>query len=792
MMVDSPMGRRPVDRDGPPLGVVRMDPRRSYAGIGALLQRYLNDSDGRAWEAIKARIDYTFEMADLALAPLAAATRLREELVSRVAKGQKLLFKPNLVWPTVIDPQTRGPDRGSTVCTEWAFVAALMRWFHDRLGIRYPQMAVGEAATAIPSVAAQYTALHGGSGPITPEAVIEGRSGDFYGGWGFYFARKYLAESGGAAPGDDPMAGHAESVAGIHIPPGHAHDRLMVYDLNRIFDDPGKGRRVPVPDGVNFPSITLHKAIVGGAPGDAGDLSAYPGCVLVNVPKLKVHAIALFTNAIKNLGIGLYPMQASERGHPEWEYSTPHNDTPGMKAGVPHAIWVADSELGTGLPRRDRHGTYVARRTGGLTATMIDIIQAVKSQGIFMVHVVDGIEAINLEHTGLLPGTKEPEGLVVAGLDPVATDLLCARYLFSNVSLEEAMASGVEDGHGGCFPQRVPLPTVKGGAIVTEAAYDCPLARDASLRQAEERGLGERRYHVLGRDAVGQSPLVSLDGHLGTARDGRFADLVTSTLYFDAFKMPWDMQRTAFGYLESVDALAGSSLRKQFLETFDEDGDGVVTYDEFGKTGILGPLLHLGGEALSRTGTEPFGYLSGPFQAGTTMLRCTEAAWNRSGHDLLRDYFRGRAILVAYRMSQLDAESPDGLLPGLVWGRGKWPSFQLAWHMYLGLTLYGLRFPGAVDFPSLYELAFRYADLSQNGGRHTGGIRSRPDPGSLDRYVAAVLARREEALDFTVHVPTGYERIGGRPVPNVQATADAGQIWTASFLGGRERWGVAI
>lgn len=463
--------------------------------------------------------------------------------------------------------------------------------------------------------------------------------------------------------------------------PATPHDRLMVYDLNRIFDDPGRGRRVPVPDGVNFPSITLHKAIVGGAPEDAGNPSAYPGCVLVNVPKLKVHAIALFTNVIKSLGVGLYPMQASERGHPGWDSSTPHNHTPGMKAGVPHAIWVADSELATGLPRRDRHGTYVARRTGGLNATMLDIVQAVKSQGIFMVHVVDGIEAINLEHTGILPGTKEPEGLVVAGLGPVAADLCCARYLFSNVPLEEAMASGVEDGHGGCFPQRVPLPTVKGGVIVTEAGYDCPLARHASLRKAEERGLGERRYRVLGRDAVGESPLVSLDGHLGTTRDGRFADLVTRTLPFDAFKMPWDMQRTAFGYLQSVDAPAGSSLRKQFLETFDEDRDGVVTYDEFGKTGILGPLLHVGGEALSRTGTEPFGYLSGPFAAGTTMLRCTEAAWNRSGHDLLRDYFRGRAMLVAYRMSQTDAESPDPLLPGLVWGRGKWPSFQLAWHM---------------------------------------------------------------------------------------------------------------
>ncbi|MBI2323025.1 MAG: DUF362 domain-containing protein, partial [Chloroflexi bacterium] len=232
-------------------------------------------------------------------------------------------------------------------------------------------------------------------------------------------------------------------------------------------------------------------------------------------------------------------------------------------------------------------------------ATMVDIIQAVKGQDVYMVHVVDAIEAINLEHTGALPGTKEPEGLVFAGLDPVAMDLLGARYMFGNVALEEAVASGIEDGHGGRFPQRVPLPTVKGNAIVTGAGYDSPLARDTSLKTAEKRGLGERRYHVLGWDAVADGPLVSLDGHLGTVRDGKFHDVVTGTLYFAAYKMAWDLQRTAFAYLESVDRLAGSSLMKQFLETFDEDGDGAVSYHEFGRTGIFGTLQHLNGDGVS-------------------------------------------------------------------------------------------------------------------------------------------------------------------------------------------------
>jgi hypothetical protein len=765
-----------------------MEPQRSYVGMSALLQRYINESDPRAWEEIRARIDYTYETMDLALTPLVSATNLRDELVRRVEKGQKLLFKPNLVWPTVIDAQTHGPDRGSTACTEWAFVAALMRWFREKLGIRYHQMAVGEAATAIPSVAGQYTTLHGDGGRITPEAVIEGRSRDFYGGWGFYFARKYLAESPGGDPADDPMAGYEESVAGIYIPPGRARDRLMVYDLNRVFDDPAKGRRIRVPDGVNFQAITLHKAVIGGDPANPADLADYPGAVLVNVPKLKVHTIALFTNVIKNLGIGLYPMQSSESAPPAWDYAVPDSHTPGMKAGLPHEIWVPEVDRATGVPRRGAGGAYRARKTGGLDATMIDIIRAVQSQGMFMVHVVDAIEAVNLDHTGSLPGIREAEGLVFAGLDPVAMDLLCARYMFGNVPLGEAQASCVEDGHGGRFPQRVPLPAVEDGRIRTREGYDCPLARDACLRKAEERGLGERRYHVAGWDCLNEGPLVTLDGHLGAVRDGRFIDVVTSALYFNAFKMPWDLQNTVFGYLEAVDGLTGSSFKPQFLAAFDEDRDGVVTYDEAGRSGMYGTILHMGGAALSRTGTEPLGYLAGPFTSATAILKCTDATWNRGGHRLLREYWYGRACLAAYRMSRMEAESPDPFVPGLVWGKGQWPSFQLAWHVFLGFSLYGPLFPNDLEFPSLYGLAFRYADLTQNAGRHTGTIRTQPSPGSMSRYMGAVLRGEEAPLDFTVFIPAGYESLGGSRVPNVHVAQDPGQVWTAQFRSGEETW----
>jgi hypothetical protein len=148
--------------------------------------------------------------------------------------------------------------------------------------------------------------------------------------------------------------------------------------------------------------------------------------------------------------------------------------------------------------------------------------------------------------------------------------------------------------------------------------------------------------------------------------------------------------------------------------------------------------------------------------------------------------------MAAFRMSQVDAESPDPRVPGLVWGKGKWPSFQLAWHVYVGVTLYGPRFPDTVGFPGMYALAFRYADLIQNGGRYVGRILNQPDPGALDRYVAAVLEEHAPPLDFTVYVPPGYESVGGRPVPNVRAATDSAQVWTASFMSGRETWGVTV
>ncbi len=787
--LDTAVGKQAVDTTGSPVGVGRLEAEKSYAGIGELLKAYINDSDEGAWETIRAKIDYTYEGLGKALEALEAETGFGAKLRERIDKGQKLLFKPNLVTPMNIDPQTHGPDIGNAACTDWAFVAALMRWFHERLDVSYHRMTVGEAATALPAAARFYSRLKSGGSPVTPEAVIEGKSGDFYGGWGFYFARKYLA--GCLRPGrnDDPMAGHEESVAGTYLPPGQVADKLMVYDLNRIFDDPGKGRTVEIPDGVNYPSITLHKAVVGGDPEDPEDRAAYPGSVLVNVPKFKVHNITILTNVIKNLGIGLYPMQYASAGGYEWDYSVPHDPTPGMKGGIPHQIWVPAMDMETGLPKRDARGGCVLKKTGGITATMIDIIQAVRNADIFMLHVVDGIEATNIDHTGLLGADqKEPEGMVFAGLDPVAADLLSARYMFTNIPLQEALAQGIEDGNGGRFAQKVPVPTLEGGQIITRDGYDSPLSRDISFANAEKRGLGQRAYYVVGRDFVTDRPLVSIQGHLGSVHAGAFDDVITQALFYDGSKMAWDLQKTTLNYLEAVDRLTGSSLKKELMDAYDEDQDGILTYEEFGKKGVLGPVLYILGKVVSRIGTEESGYMESRFNVPATLWKLMEASWNPHGQDLFKEYNYGLICGVAYQMSLLEMEFPDLFVPGLSWGAGKWPSFELARHVLFGMSLYGEQYPEKIAFPGMYAAAFAYADLTQNEGRYVGRIRNEPDPEGLDRYLQAVGKGEASPLDFTVYVPAGFDNLSGVRIPNVEVPADASRVFTASFAGGRQVW----
>jgi len=787
--VEATIGELPIDTTGSAIGVVRMDPTQSYPLIPELLKIFIDEANIAAWEKIKAKIDYTYANLDYALRALNDETSFREKIRSQVKKGKKLFFKPNLVNPNCIDPLAHEEGMGSPACTPWAFIAALMRCFHDQLDISYHEMALGEASTSLTTTARAFSLLFMGGKKVTTEAIIEGKVGNFYGGWGFYFARKYLAETHPQDHKDNPMNGYEESLTGEYLPPGRAMDRLMVYDLNRLFDMPSKGREIEVPDGANFKEITLHKVIVGGDREDPEDLRDYPGCVLVNVPKLKVHTQALFTSAIKNLGIGLYPMEVAHEDNPKsthWKYSFPFKPNPTLKSEIPHSVWFAEVDDETGLPRRGQDGKYIVAKTAGLSGTMVDIVKALQNQDVFSLHVVDAIEAVNIRHEGFPESVKVPEGYVFASLNPVALDLLCARYLFKTVPMAEARIVQKEKNLPGDFIQRVPLPQADGQNIVTREGFDVPICRYHLFEYAEERGLGQQKYYVVGRDEVNKGPLASLEGHLGRIEGRKFAEHITSTLYYCSAKVLWDLQTTILNYARANDRLTGSSYFKLFMEAFDEDGDGVIHYDEMGTKGFWHPFMRIMANSWHPRGTEPYGYLKAAFQTGSRSLKFSEAKWNSHGHDFVKELLLARACAVAFRMSQLEEENKDPFFPAMTWGKGKWPSIQLAGYAFMGILIYGLEFPRKVNLLSLYGQALQYAD-KKNGGRYTGGIGPKSNLEAANVYIKAV-SEGAAPLDFILYVPRGFGNLNGTRIPNIEETEEPGKIFMARFNRGLEEW----
>ncbi len=787
MKVQSSIGELGTDASGSAVAAVRMDPDRAYTGVPELLRQVIDEDSLEAWQEIRGRIDYIYDNLGHALGKLDEETAFAGSVGERIRQGKKLLFKPNLVAPLCIDPATHGEGMAHTACTEWPFVAAVMRWFHDRAGISYHEMALGEAASAASGAAAWFSRQHNEGRRVTTEAVIEGRSGGFYGGWGFYFVRRYLAETHDASHTDDPMKGYEESASGEYLPPGRSGGRLLVYDLNRLYDDRSKGRVVPVPDGANYQEITLHKAIVGGDPSNEVDIKDYPGCVIVNVPRLKIHAQDLLTNAVKNLGIGLYPQEAPAgdgSGKARWLYGSP-DPVPGMKTELPHMRWVPEMDDDTGLPLRNEKGEYIVTRTRGMPGTQADVIRATQNQGVFMVHVVDAIEAININHTGM--GQRVPEGYALASLDAVAVDVLCARYCLKTVPVAEARQIQRERDLPTEFFHRVPVARVDGRNIVTGEDIDSPLFRYGLYRYAEERGVGRQQYYVVGWDSVTGTPLASLEGHLGRVDGNEFRELMTSTMYYNPACMLWDMQRTVLSWAEASDSLTGSTLFKEIMDGYDENGDGVIDYDENGRKGHWRPVMRFGATAgLLRLAGGPDALRAG-FHSSASMLRYSDRNWNAEQHDFIKEFRLAGIAALALMASRSEIEADDPFFPGMAVGKGKWPSYQFASYLATGNAIYGLEFPWKVAVMSLYGLAFRYADSTQNGGGYSGDALPGSDLEAAHRYVEAV-AGGAAPLDFVLYVPEGYGALMGKAVPNVEETGEPAKVLTARFNGGKEVW----
>jgi len=783
-MVQSPIGKKRLDSRGSAVGAARMDPAEGYGPVPVLLKEYIDTDSEKAWKDICRRIDNVYVTVSSALESLDAGAPFSKEVKKQVDSGKKLFFKPNLVIQPTIDFTTHAPHLPES-CTPWEFVAAVMHWFHDRRDISYHRMAVGEAGTAVSAAALMASRTFGTA--VTTQALMEGKCGDNYGGWGFYFARKYLAECHDSTHTDDPMAGYEESLSGVCLPTGRVNDKLLVYDINKIDADYSNGRDVPVAGGINYKNITLHKAVIGGDPSDPQDIRDWPGCVLVNPARLKVHNLELFSAALKNLGMGLYPMEANaskEPGKYEWKYAAPNLRIPRFKLSVPHGRWLLEIDEDTTLPVPDKNGNPVWKKTGGMEANIADAIQAVKGQDIMMLNVVDAIEATNINHSGP-GGVAVPEGLVFAGTDPVAVDACASRYMFSMVPLSEADKVRREHHLASDVIQKVPMPEIEGNNIVTGEGYDSPFSRYGGLKHCESRGLGRRQFYVVGNDLWRGGILASLNQKLGRVDGGVFHELLTTTLYHVPMKTMMDLQAMSFAYLELNDKLTGSDFKKKVLEAYDENGDGVIDYTETGKGGS--PITLAYSMSLRTQDIEPSQAMKLAFLLSTGGLKLRRKEWNKDGYSLGEHMMISQAVWKAFQMSQAQEEKPDPFFPGRTWGKGRWPSLQLVMHQAQFGQIYGQMFPQRFDLiMSPYGQAFRYADMKWSGSCYCTPQAMSGDEDIIGNYRKAVAAGAGP-LPFTFYVPRGMGSDGNGSVPNVEETNDPKLIFTASFNGG-EVW----
>ena len=186
--------------------------------------------------------------------------------------------------------------------------------------------------------------------------------------------------------------------------------------------------------------------------------------------------------------------------------------------------------------------------------------------------------------------------------------------------------------------------------------------------------------------------------------------------------------------------------------------------------------------------SENYGGLRGAFKMGADFqLKHTNKDWNPQGHDFAQEYALMFIAALAYGMSQSEAVSADAFVPGMTWGGGRWPSWQLATYTYVTGTTYGAQSLVNISLQSLYGTAFQYADKTLNGGSYTGSTDATSDPNSLNAYFQDVL-NGATPLDFTLYVPEGHGSLESVPVPNVEETGDPKKIFTAHFNNGAEVW----
>jgi len=248
--------------------------------------------------------------------------------------------------------------------------------------------------------------------------------------------------------------------------------------------------------------------------------------------------------------------------------------------------WVVKMDDTTNLPLRGNSGKYETTKTAGMPGTQADVIKAVQDQDVFILHVSDSINMINLNHNAEGIAVRIPEGYIWSSLDCVALDLFCSRYCFKTVPMSEGMKLKEKNNWITEFVHHVPIAKIEGKNIVTVEGLDSPLFRYNLYNYVEKRGIGQQQYYVTGWDSVNSTRMVSIEGHLGIIVDNKFVELITNTMYYNPTCLLWDMQRTVLSYAEANDKLIGSSIVENFKDGFDENNDGIIDYNENGKKGF--------------------------------------------------------------------------------------------------------------------------------------------------------------------------------------------------------------
>ncbi|MBW2624127.1 MAG: hypothetical protein JRD68_14560 [Deltaproteobacteria bacterium] len=106
LVIESSCGKVQIDSTGAPIGAARIDPAQAYIGVPPLLKDVIDLDSADNWSKIMAMVDYTYKGVSMAMDSLDRETGFSVKVKNLVEEGRNLLFKPNLVTPADIDPET--------------------------------------------------------------------------------------------------------------------------------------------------------------------------------------------------------------------------------------------------------------------------------------------------------------------------------------------------------------------------------------------------------------------------------------------------------------------------------------------------------------------------------------------------------------------------------------------------------------------------------------------------------------------------------------------------------------